>query len=303
MLLSPNYSMSQNKLIYIETYGCSANQNNSEILAGLLTSSGFQITNNKEIADTVILNTCIVKNKTENKIKRKIQDQSKTKQLTIITGCMPDTDSKNIKQLNPKALLLGTKHLKSIVKTIQDKESTLSILNNSDNTINHNKEKEEKILLPKIPLNNLISITQISEGCLSNCTFCKTKLSKGNLHSYTQEKIIRSIKNDLEAGAKEIHMRISSPPITHSCFYGVSTPTRGQLLAAQKTTKEICSMLEADSLAFLSRSGLASSLKDLEKDRHCYACFSGSYPEEIFQTISREPTDEKGPGYCYSTKV
>jgi|ETNmetMinimDraft_2_1059921.scaffolds.fasta_scaffold20819_1 MiaB-like tRNA modifying enzyme len=196
--------MSQNKLIYIETYGCSANQNNSEILAGLLTSSGFQITNNKEIADTVILNTCIVKNKTENKIKRKIQDQSKTKQLTIITGCMPDTDSKNIKQLNPKALLLGTKHLKSIVKTIQDKESTLSILNNSDNTINHNKEKEEKILLPKIPLNNLISITQISEGCLSNCTFCKTKLSKGNLHSYTQEKIIRSIKNDLEAGAKEI---------------------------------------------------------------------------------------------------
>jgi amidophosphoribosyltransferase len=113
-------------------------------------------------------------------------------------------------------------------------------------------------------------------------------------------KIIRMMR---EAGAKEIHMRISSPPITHSCFYGVSTPTRGQLLAAQKTTKEICSMLEADSLAFLSRSGLASSLKDLEKDRHCYACFSGSYPEEIFQTISREPTDEKGPGYCYSTKV
>jgi MiaB-like tRNA modifying enzyme len=193
--------MQQNKLIYIETYGCSENQNNSEILAGLLTSSGFQITNNKEIADTVILNTCIVKNKTENKIKRKIQDQSKTKQLTIITGCMPDTDSKNIKQLNPKALLLGTKHLKSIVKTIQDKESNLPILNN---TTKPNKEKEEKILLPKIPLNNLISITQISEGCLSNCTFCKTKLSKGNLHSYTQDNIIKSIKNDLQSGAKEI---------------------------------------------------------------------------------------------------
>ena len=53
--------------VYIETYGCSANQNNSEIIAGLLTQSGYKITNNQDIADTIILNTCVVKNKTENK--------------------------------------------------------------------------------------------------------------------------------------------------------------------------------------------------------------------------------------------
>jgi len=187
-----------NKLVYIETYGCSANQNNSEILAGLLTQSGYQITNNKEIADTVILNTCVVKNKTEKKIKRKLQDLAKEDKLTIVTGCMPDTDAANIKKLNPQALLVGTKQLTTIVKTINDKNSPLRITNSFI------KEKEEKILLPKIPFNKLVSITQISEGCLSHCTFCKTKLSKGNLHSYPQEKIITSIKNDLVAGAKEV---------------------------------------------------------------------------------------------------
>ena len=60
--------------IYIETYGCSANQNNSEILAGILASKGYKITNNPDIAEIIIINSCVVKGKTENKIKRRIQD-------------------------------------------------------------------------------------------------------------------------------------------------------------------------------------------------------------------------------------
>lgn len=187
--------------VYIETYGCSANQNNSEIIAGLLTQSGYQITNNQDIADTIILNTCVVKNKTENKIKRRIQDLSKTKKQTIVTGCMPETDSKQIQKLNPKALLLGTHQTKSVVKLLNDYSSGLSITNNQKYL---SKENEEKILLPKIPINKLISITQILEGCLSSCSFCKTKLAKGNVFSYPQDKIIRSIESDLQSGAKEV---------------------------------------------------------------------------------------------------
>jgi len=183
-----------NQLVYIETFGCSANQNNSEILAGLLTQSGYQITNNKDIADTVILNTCVVKNTTENKIKRKIQDLGNSDKMTIVTGCMPDSDSKSITKLNPRALQLSSHNIKSVVQLIQNK--SLPIINNQNN--------EEKILLPKIPLNKLISITQILEGCLSSCTFCKTKLAKGNVFSYPQDKIIKSIENDLKNGAKEV---------------------------------------------------------------------------------------------------
>jgi len=185
------------KYVYIETYGCSANQNNSEIIAGLLTSSGYQITNNQDIADTVILNTCVVKNKTENKIKRRIQDLAKLDKRTLVTGCMPDSDSKSISKLNPNALQLSSHDIKSVVQMVRD-PSSLPIINNSV------MQNEEKVLLPKIPLNKLISITQILEGCLSGCSFCKTKLAKGNVFSYPQDKIIKSIKNDLENGAKEV---------------------------------------------------------------------------------------------------
>ena len=195
--------MGEEKQVYIETYGCSANQNNSEIIAGLLANSGYQLTNNQENADILILNTCVVKKKTENKIKRRIQDlKSNNDKLVVVTGCMPETDAIAINKLNPRALLLGTHNIKSVVQLVNRNNSELSIINNANNYLE--KQNEEKILLPKISFNNLISITQISEGCLSKCSFCKTKLAKGSLFSYPQEKIIESIKRDLENGAKEV---------------------------------------------------------------------------------------------------
>jgi len=180
------------KQIYIETYGCTANQNNSEIMAGLLTQVGNIITNNEELADTIIINTCIVKGKTENKIKRRIQDLSRLDKQLIISGCMPETDAKQLKKLNSNLILLGTHNFKNIANLLKDKEDKLE------------KRQEKKILTPKIPKNKLISIHQISEGCLGQCTYCKTRLAKGKLHSYPIQEIVKSIEQDLQQGAKEI---------------------------------------------------------------------------------------------------
>ena len=188
--------------IYIETYGCAANINNSEILAGLLSQAGHNIINNESIADTIILNTCVVKGKTENKIKRRIQDLKKSKKLTIITGCMPETNAKQIKQLNENTILLGTHHFKEITKIIKDFKEDKLDWEKQDYYLS--EVNEEKLNLPKKPINSLISIIQISEGCLGNCTYCKTKLAKGKLFSYPQEKILSSIKSDLQNGAKEV---------------------------------------------------------------------------------------------------
>lgn len=188
--------------VYIETYGCSANQNNSEIMAGLLKQNGYEITNNEKIADIIIINSCIVKGKTETKIKRRIQDLSKLNKLLIISGCIAQTEFNSIKKLYNKSILLGTHHIKDIVKIIKD-----SIENNIDSSKQKeylSEKNEEKLILPKIPLNKLISITQISEGCLGECSYCKTRLAKGKLYSYNKENIIKSIKNDLQSGAKEV---------------------------------------------------------------------------------------------------
>lgn len=188
--------------IYIETFGCTANQNNSEILKGILTQSGYEIINNEKIADIIILNTCIVKQKTENKIKRRIQDLSKSKKLIIITGCMPETDTKVIKKLNPNIILLGVHHFKDIVNLIRKyKEGKLNWKEQNEFL---DYQNEEKLNLPKLPINKLISICQISEGCLGSCSYCKTRIAKGKLFSYPEEEIIKSIESDLKQGAKEV---------------------------------------------------------------------------------------------------
>jgi amidophosphoribosyltransferase len=110
----------------------------------------------------------------------------------------------------------------------------------------------------------------------------------------TAAKIIRMIRH---AGAKEIHVRIGSPPITHSCFYGVDTPMRERLLAAQMNVEDIRKLLGCDSLGYLSIEGLKLTLDQQEKTSHyCMACFNGLYPEETFTAITPQPTDTGGPG-------
>ncbi len=192
------------KTIYIETYGCTANQNNSEILAGLLSSAGFIVTNNLEIAEIIILNTCIVKSKTESKIKRRIQDLTKEnpKKLLVIIGCMPQADAKKLKKICPKAILLGARNFKDIINILKDYyENQLTEKKQLEYL---SKNQEIKLNLPKKPANSIVSITQISEGCLGDCSYCRVRLAKGKLFSYSQEEILKSIESDLSNGAKEV---------------------------------------------------------------------------------------------------
>jgi len=98
----------------------------------------------------------------------------------------------------------------------------------------------------------------------------------------TSSKIVEMVR---QAGAREVHMRISSPPTTHSCFYGIDTPERSQLLAANNTIDEMAALIGVDSLAFISNDGLYRALgkpnRDPERPHYCDACFTGDYPIPI----------------------
>lgn len=98
----------------------------------------------------------------------------------------------------------------------------------------------------------------------------------------TSKKIVSMVR---EAGAKEIHMRISSPPTTHSCFYGVDTPDRDQLLASHMNVEEMREFIGADSLAFLSVDGMYRAVIDANRNgknpQFCDACFTGEYPISV----------------------
>jgi len=89
----------------------------------------------------------------------------------------------------------------------------------------------------------------------------------------TSKRIIKMLK---DAGASEVHMRISSPPTTDPCFYGVDTPNKEKLIAANMSTQEICDFIEADSLAYLDAESLLRSVNATD-DNYCTACFTGKY--------------------------
>jgi amidophosphoribosyltransferase len=102
----------------------------------------------------------------------------------------------------------------------------------------------------------------------------------------TAKKIIGMIRG---AGAAEIHMRISSPPTTHSCYFGIDTPTREELIASSHTVQEVSEFIEVDSLKYLSLEGLMESANQTGLS-FCNACFSGNYPVSVGEDLENEVT-------------
>ncbi len=108
----------------------------------------------------------------------------------------------------------------------------------------------------------------------------------------TSQKIVKMMR---DAGAKEVHMRISCPPTIAPCYYGVDTPTREELIASQHSTEEICRFLGADSLGYLSMKGLLEAVGDPANQKFCTACYTGQYPTQLganVQTIRQREEEE-----------
>lgn len=184
--------------IYIESYGCSANLNNSEIIKGLLQQAGLFTTNNPKIADIAIINTCIVKGPTEERMFSRIKELTKSfGGRLIVVGCMPDVLADEIRKISPKVSLVGSHHMSEIAKAVRElsKRKIVCLIG---------QKNEIKLCMPKINTNKIIGITQILEGCVGNCSYCITRYAKGRLFSYPKEQVIKNVKNDLQNGCKEI---------------------------------------------------------------------------------------------------
>ena len=99
----------------------------------------------------------------------------------------------------------------------------------------------------------------------------------------TSRKLVKALR---DAGAVEVHMRVSSPPVTHPCFYGIDTDSQEQLIAATKSVAEISQQIEVDSLAYLSRDGMLKATQE-DLNSFCSACFSGDYPIPVPEQVKR----------------
>lgn len=184
--------------IYVETYGCSENLHESEIIKGILQTAGFDIINNEEVADIIIVNSCIVKSVTEQKLLSRLENIAKKypEKKIIVTGCAPEVIGGkllNIGDIN----LVSTGHIKEIAhavrKIIEGKKVELL-----------GETSAIKLCLPKIRENPLIGIVPIASGCAGACTYCATRIAKGTLFSYPKSKIIEEIRLSIKSGCKEI---------------------------------------------------------------------------------------------------
>ncbi|MFZ3077163.1 MAG: tRNA (N(6)-L-threonylcarbamoyladenosine(37)-C(2))-methylthiotransferase [Candidatus Aenigmatarchaeota archaeon] len=177
--------------IFIETYGCSANLGRSEKFAGLIADSGFALVESEKEADAIILNTCVVKKQTEQKILdmiKSIRKNSPEKKI-ILAGCLPE-----IPELLKKADYDG------IINETDDAAAVLSRLLKSESIYTGNKS----IHNAKIRNNPLVDIEEIAEGCLGSCSYCIVRRAKGALKSEPAEKIMSNIEAAAKEGCKEI---------------------------------------------------------------------------------------------------
>lgn len=193
----------------IETYGCASNKADSLIISQVLNKAGYQKVNLEE-ANFLIINTCGVKQQTENKIKRRLWElQEKYKneinKHVIITGCLPfiaPNYLEIVKNLIPKfSAIIDLDNIHEIALVLEQIKAGKS------NIILRSSEKIDKgQFLIDFPSNKITGILPISEGCLGNCTYCCVKNARGRLKCYNPKSLIKSAEYQLKQGIKQLYL-------------------------------------------------------------------------------------------------
>jgi len=181
--------------IFVEAYGCSASFADSEMISGLIVNGGHTLATDSSESDLNLIVTCSVKDTTANKMMHRIKSL-KTKPL-IVAGCLPKAEQSNVEKFTENASLLGPN---SLGKTLDVINSTLM----GKKQIALEDSDLSKVGLPKVRLNSAVGIVEIASGCMSECTFCQTKLAKGDLSSYRLGDIVRQVQTEIKEGCKEV---------------------------------------------------------------------------------------------------
>lgn len=178
--------------VYVKTWGCAHNSSDSEYMAGQLAAYGYNLTNSKEDADLWLLNSCTVKNPSEDTFRNEIESGQKEGKHVVVAGCVPQGAPKSdyLKGLS----VIGVQQIDRVVEVVEEtlKGHSVRLLQNKKE--NGKRVAGAKLALPKVRKNPLIEIIAINTGCLNQCTYCKTKHARGDLASYPPEEILERAK-------------------------------------------------------------------------------------------------------------
>ncbi len=200
--------------IFIETYGCTFNQSDSDLISQMLKRNAqYFLVNSPESADIVIINSCSVKGSTEQKILHHMRSL-KSKNI-ILCGCLPYINRREVRDLQNegyKISIVGIRSMHKIIDVVEKlvkgsisaefSEYKKEILR--EDLINQEKINQKNNNFQK--LGSAIVRIPIAEGCTFSCSYCATKLARGELHSYPEEVIISWIKKAVDDGAREVQL-------------------------------------------------------------------------------------------------
>ena len=187
--------------VYIDSYGCTFNKADAQIMAGVLLENEIDVVDSIEEADVVIVNTCYVKLPTENKVVyriQKLQENFPDKKI-IVSGCMVEIDPEKLDKIGPNCSWIGPHQLNKSADVVNATYCGEVIRETGFS-------KQSKVCVPKLTDDSLIHIIQICEGCLGACTFCCTRFARGPLNSYPIEDIVEEAREAIENGACEIQL-------------------------------------------------------------------------------------------------
>ncbi len=181
--------------VYLETYGCTLNQADSDIMGGILKHAGFRLVKRPADADVVVLNTCTVKGRTENRIISRIEALHAQKKKIVVAGCL-SINEKRVRNACPEAVLVHPGAVSFIAEAVGRA---------AEGKAGDFKERAAKEGLPRIFTKPILRVP-IQEGCVGNCYFCQTKLARPYLMSYSAKWIRSWIEEGVKKGAKEIQL-------------------------------------------------------------------------------------------------
>ncbi len=183
--------------IYGETYGCTMNQGDTEMMLGELRDSGHSIVDSPDEANLVVLNTCAVTRTTLNRViyrLKELKDRDDVK--VVVAGCLPLIEPGKIEEIGEFDGVIScrtTGSISRVVERISRGESGIEII-----------EGESAKPTGKRVREGMSSPVPIAEGCMSDCSYCCVKFARGKLRSFDPEEIIEEIKGEVETGRKEI---------------------------------------------------------------------------------------------------
>ncbi len=185
--------------VYCETYGCTMNRGDAELMLGQLAAAGHEVVQNPAKADAIIVNTCAVKGTTYRRMLRRLRElRNSGGKRVVVAGCLPLIDLASIEQIGDFAGIVSCRSIGGMAEVFE----RIACEKQNIKTLEH--APCEKPTMPKLRSSKVSAIVAICEGCTSNCSYCSVKFARGKLRSFYSQSILSEAEAAINVGYREI---------------------------------------------------------------------------------------------------